>query len=367
MKRIGIITMHKPLSYGSALQTYALQKKVCDLGYEAEIIDYKYPNEAHKQKVNPFRHWIEETVSFVINIILGFPNLKKASRFKHFINKFYRLSLFYPTEKSLKENPPMYDIYMSGSDQVWNPNFILQDRTFMLSFAKDDAKRVSYGSSFAVSQVPKAYKPSYSDCLSKYSMITVREASGINLVKELTGKEATQVCDPTLLLGKTEWDTIANESKIQINEPYILVFLLGYSFNPYPQVQNLIKKVKDSLSLKVIYLDGRKDDLFQTNSKILKNTGPADFLYLVKNASYVITDSFHGTVFSTIYSKPLTAVVKEGNNDSRIVSYLRRIGREDCAVSFDCTDFEISKETDYKQSADFIDESLSVLKKMLSL
>lgn len=359
--------MHKPLSYGSALQTYALQKKVCDMGYEAEIIDYKYPNEAHKKKVNPFWLWIEETISLIINLLIGFPNLKKASRFKHFINKFYRLSAFYPTEKSLKENPPKYDIYMSGSDQVWNPNFILQDRAFLLSFAKDDAKRVSYGSSFAVSQVPEAYKPSYSECLSKYSMITVREASGINLVKELTGKEAAQVCDPTLLLSAAEWDAIANESKIQIKGPYILVFLLGYSFNPYPQVKNLIKRVKDSVNLKTVYLDGRKDDLFQSNSTIIKNTGPADFVYLVKNASYVITDSFHGTVFSTIYSKPLTAVVKVGNNDSRIVSYLRRIGREKCAVPFDSSDFDINKETDYKQSVEFIDESLSVLKKMLSL
>lgn len=358
--------MHKALSYGSALQAYALQKKICELGYEAILIDYKYPNKAHIQGRNTLRYYIETLISFGVNMIWGFPNLIKKSRFRCFYNNHYNLSVFYPTEKSIKDNPPRCDVYMTGSDQVWNPNFILQDRTFMLSFAKDDAKRVSYGSSFAVSQVPKAYKPSYCDCLSKYSMITVREASGIDLVKELTGKEATQVCDPTLLLGKTEWDTIANESKIQINEPYILVFLLGYSFNPYPQVKNLIKKVKDSLGLKVIYLDGRKDDLFQSNSKILKNTGPADFLYLVRNASYVITDSFHGTVFSTIYSRPLTAVVKSGNTDSRIVSFLRKIGREECAVSYDSTTLEISTKTDYSQSAEFVESSLKILKEMLS-
>lgn len=359
--------MHKPLSYGSALQTYALQKKVSDLGYNAEIIDYKYPNEAHKKKVNLLRHWIEETVSFVINIFLGFPNMKKRSNFNCFYKEYYRLSPFYPTEKTLKDNPPKYDIYMSGSDQVWNPNFILEDRTFLLSFVKDNSIRVSYGSSFAVSNIPEDYKPSYIECLSKYDMITVRETSGINVIKELTGKDATLVCDPTLLLSAGEWDKIADKADINIEVPYLLVFILGYSFNPYPKVVKLINKIKSQLRLKTIFLDGRKEDAFQSNSKIIKNAGPADFINLVRNASYVITDSFHGTVFSTIYSKPLTALVKPGNNDSRISSFLRVIGREDCAVPFDSTSFEIKLNECTNHVASLIDISLRSLNKMLSL
>ena len=368
MKRIGIITMHKPISYGSALQSYALQKKIEDFGYEVELIDYRYPNELHYTKDGSIKGCIRSVISFVINMLWGFPNIKKRKKFDIFYNKFYKTSAYYPTAESLKENPPIYDLYITGSDQVWNPKFIKQDSSFLLSFVSDDKPKISYASSFATTVIPEGALSMYKENLSRYQAITVRESSGVTLVKELIGRDAKHVCDPTLLLSKEEWESISELSEYKIGEePYILVFMLCYSFNPYPQARNVIHQIQKTLGIRTIYLDGQKHDLFEPNSKIVKSAGPLDFIKLIKNAQYVITDSFHGTIFSNIFNKPFTAIVKSGNVDSRIVSLLKEIGNEECAVTYDAKQVFLNKmNQEYDEKLRLLsNESSQVLKYLL--
>lgn len=342
MKRIGVITMHKPISYGSALQAYALQKKIEDIGYYVELIDYKYPNELHQVNNLSLKDYISSLASFMINILWGFSRIKKKRQFEKFYHRFFKLSSYYPTADALKKNPPIYDIYLTGSDQVWNPAFIKQDSTFLLSFVSDDKIKLSYASSFATKSIPENSLAMYKTCLSHYHTITVREHSGIQLVKDLTGKDAMLVCDPTLLLSKDEWSTISESSNVTVGDtPYILVFMLGYSFNPYPKARNIIHQIQKRLGLRTIYLDGNKHDLLEPQSRVIRGAGPQDFLKLIKNASYVITDSYHGTIFSSIYLKPFTAIIKSGNEDSRIVSFLNKIGNTNSAIPYDSTDVDI--------------------------
>ena len=335
MKRIGIITMHKPISYGSALQSYALQKKIEDFGYEVELIDYRYPNELHYTKDGSIKGCIRSVISFVINMLWGFPNIKKRKKFDIFYNKFYKTSAYYPTAESLKENPPIYDLYITGSDQVWNPKFIKQDSSFLLSFVSDDKPKISYASSFATTVIPEGALSMYKENLSRYQAITVRESSGVTLVKELIGRDAKHVCDPTLLLSKEEWESIS--------------------------------EIQKTLGIRTIYLDGQKHDLFEPNSKIVKSAGPLDFIKLIKNAQYVITDSFHGTIFSNIFNKPFTAIVKSGNVDSRIVSLLKEIGNEECAVTYDAKQVFLNKmNQEYDEKLRLLsNESSQVLKYLL--
>ena len=326
--------MHKALSYGSALQAYALQQKIQDMGYYVELIDYQYPNKMHMIKKNGIRNYIVKISFLLIQIVWGLPMLRKKRKFTKFYKTYYNLSRYYPTADALTQVPPDYDLYITGSDQVWNAKFTKQDISFLLGFVGNDKPKISYAASFSSSLFPDEYKTLYAKYLSQYNAISVREKSGVNIVNQLVGREALHVCDPTLLLTKHEWDKLIDKPSIRIKQPYVLVFMLCYSFNPYPEARRIIHYIQRKLGIETIYLEGRKHDIFEPNSKIIKAAGPNDFLCLVKNADYVITDSFHGSVFSAIFEKPLTAIIDNGNSDSRINNFLIEIGSKECAVHY---------------------------------
>ena len=331
--KIGIITMHKVQNFGSALQAYALQHKLEELGYDNEIIDYDFPPK--KKKKATVKKRISDVVIFLRAMVMGFPRKEKKKRFTAFYQQFFHLSGKKYDAVTIVRNPPEYDVYMTGSDQVWNPRHIGQDANFLLAFAPKGAKKVSFASSFATSHIPDAYKELYMRYLPEYSVISVREPSGVELVKQLVGKEATVCCDPVFLLDKGQWDEIADTSVVNIKEKYILVYALYYMFDPYPELLEIIDHVQQQLGCKVIYLNGRKEDAFRKNSKVMKSEGPADFIQLIKNAEVVITSSFHGTAFSLIYEKPLMAIVKDNDiEDSRISSLLHRLDDEKSIVVY---------------------------------
>ena len=169
-----------------------------------------------------------------------------------------------------------------GSDQVWNSHFVKSDTSFLLGFAPVNKPKMSFSSSFAVDYVLDEYKETYAKLLSQYSYIGVRERSSIELVKSLTGKDAVLVCDPSLLLSREEWLPMSEEASICLPKKYILAYVLGYSFNPYPYIDSIIDEVQQQLGLEVIYLNGNKRDYFKKNSRVLKATGPLEFLKLLQ-------------------------------------------------------------------------------------
>lgn len=333
--RIGIITMHKVQNYGSALQAYALEKKVRDLGYSSEIIDYIYPNKYHLsyQQKKTVKIFLRRFISYLFDIISGGTKLRKKKAFEIFYKKYFLLSKSYSTLEQIRKEPPCYDLYITGSDQVWNPRFVRNDTTFMLSFVPDGSHCVSYASSFAANDIPEQFRILYAKELAKYSCISVRETTGIEIVRRLTGKDAVVTCDPTLLLTRNEWEELAEEAEIKIESPYILAYILHYSFNPYPEIEETISHIQNELDLPVIYLDGCKNNYFRKNAKVIKTAGPCDFVSLFKNASYIVTSSFHGAAFSLIFDKPIAAIVDDIQNDSRILNLLRVCGKEEYAIT----------------------------------
>ena len=330
--KIGFITMHRVLNYGSVLQAYALQQKIKELGVDNEIIDYQYhPDVEIKRKTI-----VQTLIYFLIELCFGFPLRRKKKRFQKFFNENLDLTPLSYTQESIAANPPCFDAYLSGSDQVWNPQFIKGDTSFLLSFVPEGKSRVAYASSFAINEIPENMRSVYARELNKFKQITVRERSGISIVKSLTGVDANLVCDPTLLLDKKDWSKIAAKSELKIREKYILVYVLSYMYNPYPEVYNIVDKVQRELGdMKVIYLIGRKDDLFRHNSRLIKDAGPNEFVYLFQNAEFVITTSFHGTVFSLIFGKPFYSVVKSLNfMDGRMQSLLKEVGCDDSLIEY---------------------------------
>lgn len=334
--KVGIITMHKVINFGSALQAYALQRKITDLGCDAELIDYKYPNEIHLEKVNALRHFIKYLVHYVNCAVVGFPNIRQKKRYKMvWKNSFHLSKRLFNSESELKENCPEYDIYMTGSDQVWNSRFTKHDSSFLLEFVPDRKKKCAYSSSFAYDDIPDQYIPLFERNLPRYANISVREESGIKLAKDITGRDVPVVCDPTLLLTKNEWIYFSMGAKKYTKKPYILAYLLAYSFNPFPEVDYIVQEIQRQTGYKVIYLDAGKRDYFKPNSKVVKDAGPKEFVDLFLNAEFIITTSFHGTVFSINFNKPFYSIIKNGNPDSRITSILKLTGLQSRGVSAD--------------------------------
>ncbi len=345
--RIGIITMHKVVNFGSALQACALLKKIRDLGYDAELIDYKYPNAIHKEGQSLLREAIKQTIHFLNSAIVGFPTIRQKIRYKKFWKENFVLSSQkYPTPQSIENNPPIYDVYVTGSDQVWNANFTKKDSSFLLSFAPEGAKKISYASSFALNTIPAKYEYLFKDNLPLYSFISVREESGVQLANKYGNVNAQWVCDPTLLLTKDEWAVIAQGGKAYTKQPYILVFLLAYSFDPFPEVDYIVNKVQKELGLHVIYLDAGKRDYFKPNSHVVKDAGPKEFINLFLNAEFIITSSFHGTAFSINFGKPFLSIISENNPDTRIINLLKKVGCERNGVFYNSKKFDIIRTLD---------------------
>lgn len=315
--------MHRVQNMGSVLQAYALQYKVKQLGYDSELIDYAFPPAKEKCFT------AKDLVSRGWDALHGFPEKKRKKKIEDFRARYLTCSEKIYDRNLLLSEPPQYDLYCTGSDQVWNPFHVGKDTSFMLDFAPVDAPRIAYASSFATKGVAEPYFSLYAKYLLRYRDITVREESGIDIVRQMTGKEAMVVCDPTLLLSPEEWGDLANSSTLRVPKKYILIYLLGYMFNPRPGFYNIVDEVSNTLNLPVYIVNPFASDSVKRGIKAIKGIGPADFVHLFKEASFVVTDSFHGAAFATIFNVPMIGVVKdEHNGDGRIATLRSKVGGE---------------------------------------
>ena len=337
--KVGIVTIHQLNHYGTVLQAFALQWKLHSLGYDSEIIDYCYPNNYHTELNNkriapPKIPSLSTRIINKIKIVLCGRRMMKSTelrtmRFNLFNKENIRLSdVRYSSKEELHHTPPIYDLYLTGSDQVWNPYFMHGDTTYLLSFAPENVRRISYAASFGRNCMTDEYSNLYAKQLSKYESISVREKSGINIVRELTGKDATLVLDPTLLLNSCEWNSFS--SKSIINEPYILCYILDYAFNPSPYIYDLAEQISNESGYKLVQIDRDNNNTPKHFKSIPVNSaGPAEFLSLFRHASLIITTSFHGTAFAVNFNKPLLSVINdEITVDCRQKNLLEVLGME---------------------------------------
>lgn len=335
MKKVGIITVHCLPNWGSVLQAYALQQIIKRLGFEVENIDYRFPNEFHWERGkkwgmkppltlrNMFRS-IKNTAMYTMNL--------KARPLMYLLDLFIKnnmkLSKRYINYNELHKNPPIYDIYVSGSDQIWNPNTMLGDYSYMFDFAPAGAKIISYASSFSCRNIPESMKPQYKRHLSRYASITVRENNGKLIIHELLGRDAKVVLDPSLLLDGNEWRQLSMDGRKCILPPkYILCYMLAYTFSADEPMNILLTRVQERFKWPVIMLKTAPHNFKGEQFVLPKNYGIGipEFLYLIQNASIVVSSSFHGTAFALNMGIPLVALAKK-NEDDRIASLVSNIG-----------------------------------------
>ena len=357
--------MHKVQNFGSALQAYALRRYISRLRHNAELIDYIFPNGSRKQRLT-LKQWLLYSVK---KMVLG--RWLAERRFKDFYKKhFVCTKEQFDSPEALMLTKFDYDLLLTGSDQVWNPHHVKDDYSFFLPFAPEGTKKASYASSFSQASIPEDVKPVFKRFLNDYSAISVREKSGIDIVKDLTGRDAEMVCDPTLLLAKEDWEKVIKNHTRLIRRQYILAYILTYAYDPYPEIDKIIDKVQQTLGLHVVKIGGRLrvKDFTRKNSTLIETAGPLEFLNLVRNASFIITTSFHGTAFALNFGIPFYSVVNgKTGYDTRVMDLLEKTGHEGNAVVYNQPFADMKPVSVYPERLDnFRLESQEYLNRILS-
>lgn len=327
MVRVGILTIHNSPNYGACLQSYALYKYVSQLpGVECEVIDLHRPHEEGYVKSNKFVSYREEPFSIkrlvksVLKKILRlesknvtFYSNSSKCKFDEF-NSCIKFSRSYWGIDELYANPPYYDIYMTGSDQVWNPTQPYCLEPYFLTFVPKGKKKISYASSIGVTKLLENEKQDFKRWLFSYDAISVRERQAKDLLTSFIDKPVTQVADPTFLLDSEIWRNLAVYS--QDIEPYILLFTVGFDYN----LLKFAVKISNESGLRLIYLNQLLSEPVDGSYKVVNDAGPREFLGLIAHAEMVITDSYHATVFSLILKAKnfYTYIAADNNRGSRI-------------------------------------------------
>lgn len=321
--KAGIITYHAAHNYGSNLQAYALQKIVTSFGVDCEIIDFR--TERQKDQYAPLTK--RKGLKYILKnsyFLLNYKNRKrKHDIFERFIEeKLVRSDREYETLEELKKDTPVYDYYISGSDQIWNtvPNDF--DMAYYLPFVKEGS-RIAYAPSFGqIGEI--SYVDEIKECLLKYDFLSVREENGVKLIEDLIGKRPPLVLDPTLLLPKQEWEKVI-ESPIMEGK-----YIFFYTLFATKEMIEICKYFSREMGIPVVISNiSNQYEIFSGFVKKLQ-AGPLEFLNLIKYAELVITSSFHGTVFSILLEKPFFAI--HGMEDKRIASLLENLSLQSRSV-----------------------------------
>lgn len=330
MNIIGIITYHHYNNYGTMLQALGLQKKIEQLGYEAELIDFKQDNSLPKYDLIKLRIkrlpiYIKEKNKYQILARAKENVARKNQLFEKFYQDYLKVGKQqYTSTQQLIDNPPVYDGYIVGSDQTWNPFVANAPEAFFLPFVKNSQKKGSYGPSLAVQSLSKEKECEYKEKLSDFSFLSCREKDGAYLLEQILKKEVKWVLDPTLLLSADEWSKYC---KYEVStEPYILVYFLGEK----KEHRKIVNKLQEITKWKVICLPATYLEMENESYEKVWG-GPEEFLSLIKGAKLICTDSFHGTAFSINFEKNFFAFCKsndseESSENSRLYSILNMFG-----------------------------------------
>jgi len=306
--KIGILTIHDSPNYGACLQCFALWKYLAEQGYDCEIIDLHRPI-AHSDYIPSKRYhrcrplsqsWISKFKKNVKKLLgikskpIKYYNDEAKKKFEEF-NSLYKKSAPYTSIDAFYENPPQYDIYIAGSDQLWNPTQAYCIEPYFLTFVSgSEKKKISFSTSIGITELTDAEKKMFKAWLNDFTAISVREKQAKQLLESFVGREVNQISDPTFLLSPSSWHSIANTPTLK--EPYILYFALHFD----KTLLNYCQKLSEESGLRLYVLNQTQPDSNDNSYVAIKDAGPKDFLGYIENAEMVMTDSFHGTVFSLI-------------------------------------------------------------------
>lgn len=344
-KKVALAINYNYHDYGGMLQAFATQRALGKMGVESEAIDFNcLKGDINKRKWKYFLSNILDAtivkekgrvIAKKIRIRLN-GNLKnkfaeRDAAFDRFCSKSFKTSRQFGTWQDLTKGCRDYDAVIVGSDQLWLPSNVAGDY-YTLSFVPDDVKKIAYATSFGVGAVPEKMRDAYKQFLSRIEYLSARESSGQYIIRNCTGREVSLVCDPTMLLEKDDWSNMASDNRI-VDDDYVFCYFMGDN----PEHREFAKRLAKKENCKIVALL-HLDQYISADEDYVDyapyNISPADFVNLVKNAKYVCTDSFHGTVFSIIFSKDFFTFKRFNkkaslSTNTRLVSLLNRLNLQE--------------------------------------
>lgn len=346
-QKIGIITLHRTTNYGSVLQAYALQETIKGLGYETRIIDYRPTRYKMLGMLRGLRnkndllknHFI---MRVAVRAILLPSYILRFRTFKKFVSRYLDLTEdYYVEEDDFKKNIPVFDIYCTGSDQVWNSEWNGKiDKPLFLSFAPDKSRKIAYAASFGKDELADWEVKETKKLLERYNSLSVREIAGQIILDKLGIKNSKCVLDPTLLFDGDRWRKLASQKFEQDN--YILV----YNLNRNKKIHDYAEELSKKTGYKIKYITYQLHDFYK-KGKMYCNTSVENYLALIANAKYVVTDSFHGVAFSINFNRNFMVIYPE-KFSSRLKSILEITDLSDRVVGDNSLDIA-DKDIDYEK------------------
>lgn len=333
--KVAIVTFIRAYNHGAILQGYALYKTLSNLGADVEMLDYEPEYFKRIYNVESFKKWLwlpgPLLSRFPKFLLLRNRVSKRNKKFDRFIRRNIHMSQNrFADVYDLNNVIVPYDTFISGSDQVWNNSITNFDPVFFLDFpTANKSKKISYAASFGFSSIPEELKSEYKRLLSNWDYYSVREKNGVDILNELLNISATQCCDPTLLLSHQEWNNVLSSKREK--EKYILVYSAGAIRTTLRYAQQLaneknMKLIKiTSVCSREVFM-GEITNPYQVDFRV--TASPDEFLSLISNASYVITDSFHATVFSLLFHTPFLTLIKTDKINDRALDLMTITGTE---------------------------------------
>lgn len=319
MKRIGIITYHRSQNYGAQLQAYATRTALEKMGYRAEVIDCNRIGQIDK-----LFHWnfssLKGFLGALRNNALSLVSEKKRRRlFAAFSEQKIGLSKPSHSRRELEALCAEYDAVITGSDQVWHPQICEGNTAFFLDLPLRPEQKIAYAPSFGVPDYTEEDAQRYMPLINDIAHLSVREEAGQALIRRRLNREAPLVLDPTMLLTREDWDTIARPAPYQ---RYLLYFTI---LDEPPGTDALVRRIAAERGLRIVRI-GRLKDIMKSGFINARANGPQEFLGLVRDADFVVTSSFHGTVFSILFEKDFLCVLNNNNRNSRLETLAEQMG-----------------------------------------
>lgn len=332
-KKAAIVTL-TVANYGNRLQNLATQWIFEELGYDVETIHNPY-----EPTYSETKHRLTNIIKKIIGNKRQKLNVFREDVFEAFDHKYVKYSRYWINDTAhrcvLDNN---YDIFICGSDQLWNPTTENYGANNFAMFAKNN-KKITMAPSFGVTEFPVSRAEEFKQYLNSFQYLSVREATGAQIIKELTGREATVVIDPTLMIQRKKWEQIETKPQWVGKDKYILCYALGSQY-----MMKWVQEIADKHNYKVINLMNNEDQRFYC-------TDPSEFLYLIHHCELMVTDSFHGAVFSILFEKPFVVMDRKDefvSMNTRLDNLLEMFGIQNRRFS-DITEDRLF-EVDYEQA-----------------
>lgn len=370
MKKIGIITFHNSYNCGSMLESFAMQEIIKKRGGNPEIIDFS--SKGQKELYSVF--YKNNSIKNIFKNIMIFPHYGRVKKNNNLYEKFktdnFILSKI-KTDDSKNLSDSIYSKVVAGSDQIWNITIPDSDDAYFLPWVKK-AKKIAYAPSFGAKNILEVSDNSnkYKNYLLSFDNLSIRENNGKKWIKDLCGRDVDVLLDPTLLLDRDDYDRICDYTYTP-KEKFIFLYCPAFNRN----ICKYVKKISKKYNLKVIAWSTKSYYFKRIKSfgfELVPYETPALYLSLIKNSEIVITTSFHGTIFSTLYKKKFITV-KNGDmygSDDRVITLLKQLKLEDRLLPYnfdekynymmdvDYTKYDIELKKMKDKSIAYIDENI---------